>query len=94
MKSTVNETNIITSSNAITPDGKLLNIEINENILNTSETFGKNHIAINTPIVKTHAIIWFSVTLDANIPNEIYAALNKKYPKSVQPAIAKFTVPK
>ena len=94
MKSTENDTNIITSSNAITPDGKLLNIEIKENIVKISEILGKNHIAINTPIVKTHAIIWFSVTLDANIPKAIYALLNKKNPKSVQPAIAKLTVPK
>ena len=82
MKVTISEIEII-------PSGNLSNIVISENIDKFELKFGKNHITINAPIVSTQATIWFSVKLDANIPNEIYAKLNKKNPNKVDKATFK-----
>ena len=66
----VNDRNVTTSSSAICPDGNLLNIFISEKASKLLLKFGINHVAIKNPIVIIPAIIWFSVKLDANIPND------------------------
>ena len=68
---------------AINPDGNLSNILINESGVSISLKFGKNHVMIKNPMVITPAIIWFSVILDANIPNDMYAILSMKKPNRV-----------
>ena len=45
-------------------------------------------------IVITPAIIWFSVMLDANIPNDMYAMLSMKNPNSVTIAVCICGAPK
>ena len=90
----VNDTNEIISSKAISPKGNLSNIVTNDNGLNIVEKFGKNHVIMKNPIVTTPAIIWFSVILDANIPNDTYAILNKKNPSNVTSAVCTCGVPK
>ena len=79
---------------AISPDGNLLNIFINDSGSNIVLKFGKNHVIIKNPIVITPAIIWFSVILDANIPNDMYAMLSIKNPNSVISAVCICGVPK
>ena len=71
------------SSIAISPDGNLSNMFISDNGKNIWLKFGKNHVIMKNPIVITPAIIWFSVMLDANIPNEMYAILSIRKPISV-----------
>ena len=88
------DTSPTTSFNAINPCGALLNKFIIENTSSPLIISGKNHVAIKNPIESTPAIIWFSVKLDANIPNDIYAKLSKKNPPRVVNAVPKCGVPK
>ena len=90
----VNEINLTISSTAISPDGNLSNMFINENVESVLLMFGKNHVIMKNPIVSIPAIIWFSVMLDANIPNEIYAMLSNKNPNNVTNAVCICGVPK
>ena len=71
MHITVNVIKVTVSAILICPWGKLVNKFINEKFVNMLLKFGKNHVNIKNPIVITPAIIWFSVILDASIPNEI-----------------------
>ena len=52
------------------PEGNSSNKYIKEKISKFWLKLGKNHIIKNTAIGKTDAITWFSVRLDANIPND------------------------
>lgn len=82
------------SSKAISPDGNLSNMFIKEKDDSALLKFGKNHDIIKNPIVITPAIIWFSVMLDANIPNDIYAILSIKNPNRVTSTVCMCGVPK
>ena len=66
----------ITESSGISPLGNLLNILLSDSMdkIELCDAIpGKISIRMKNPIVITAAIIWFSVILDANIPNAIYA---------------------
>lgn len=67
---------------------------INDSGSNIVLKFGKNHVIMKNPIVITPAIIWFSVMLDANIPNDMYAMLSMKKPSSVTIAVCMCGAPK
>ena len=56
--------------------------------------FGKNQVMIKKAIVITPATIWFSVMLEANIPSEIYAILNRKNPSRVMKIVGRYRFPK
>ena len=71
MHAIVNVINVTVSAMSICPCGNLEYIFISEKLLNTLLNLGKNHVNMLNPTVKTPAIIWFSVILDANIPNDI-----------------------
>ena len=75
-------------------DGNLSNILISDNGSSIVLKFGKNHVIIKNAIVTTPAIIWFSVMLDANIPNDMYAILNIKNPSNVTSIVCMCGVPK
>ena len=85
---------VVISFIAISPDGNLLNMFISDNGSNIVLKFGKNHVIIKNPIVITPAIIWFSVILDANIPNDMYAILSIKNPSRVTNTVCICGVPK
>ena len=79
----VNDTSDTVSSIGITPSGNFPNRFTNEIIEKFAEKSGKNHVIMKNPIVIVAAIIWFSVKLDANIPNDIYAIDNNINPTRV-----------
>ena len=89
-----NVTNVIISLIEIIPCGNLSNISTKENIAKDSWNDGKNHIIKNATIEITAATIWFSVILDANIPNDIYAKLSNKKPPKVESATINDGFPK
>ncbi len=94
MKNIVKVMYVVISFIAISPDGNLLNMFISDSGSNIVLKFGKNHVIIKNPIVITPAIIWFSVILDANIPNDMYAMLSMKNPSSVTIAVCICGAPK
>ena len=55
--------------------------------------FGNIHVITKNPIDIIAAIIWFSVRLDANIPNEIYTITNNKNPNKVPIVVANSGTP-
>ena len=71
MQATVNVKNVTVSAISICPVGNFENILINEKLVNILLNCGKNHVNMKNPIVITPDIIWFSVILEAKIPNEI-----------------------
>ena len=54
---------------------------------------GKTHVIMKNPIEIIPAIIWFSVKLDVNIPNEIYYITNNKNPSNVANVVVNFGTP-
>ena len=54
---------------------------------------GKTHVIMKNPIEIIPAIIWFSVKLDVNIPNEIYDITNNKNPSNVANVVVNFGIP-
>ena len=61
--------------------GNFENRFIGDNIKNASDRFGKNHVASSNITVKIPDIIWLSVRLDMNPPNEMYDIVSSKNPK-------------
>ena len=61
--------------------GNFENKFIGDNIKNASDRFGKNHVASNSITVNIPDIIWLSVRLDINPPNDIYDIVSNKKPK-------------
>ena len=68
---TVNAINVTVSAMSICPYTNFENKFIKDKLAKISLKLGKNHDDIKNPIVIIPAIIWFSVRLDASIPNEI-----------------------
>ena len=54
---------------------------------------GRTHVIMKNPIEIIPAIIWFSVKLDVNIPNEIYDITNNKNPSIVANVVVSFGTP-
>ena len=67
----VNAINVTVSAISICPLGNLENILIKEKLVNMLLNCGKNHVNMKNPMVITPAMIWFSVMLEAKIPNAI-----------------------
>ena len=51
---------------------------------------GKTQVIMKNPIEIIPAIIWFSVKLDVNIPNDIYDITNNKNPSNVANVVVNF----
>ena len=66
---------------------------INESPDRLSLKSGNTHVIIKNPIDIIPAIIWFSVILDANIPNDIYDMQNSKNPNIVANAVVICGIP-
>ena len=54
---------------------------------------GKTQVIMKNPIEIIPAIIWFSVKLDVNIPNDIYDITNNKNPNNVANVVFNFGTP-
>ena len=54
---------------------------------------GKTQVIMKNPIEIIPAIIWFSVKLDVNIPNDIYDITNNKNPNNVANVVVNFGTP-
>ena len=72
MKITVKDPSSTRLASEMVPAGKeLVNAFTKENVCILGIKFGRNHNTSSTTVVKISAMIWFSVKLDANIPNAI-----------------------
>jgi len=73
--------------------GNFENRFIGDNIKNISDKFGKNHVASKSITVTIPDIIWLSVRLDMNPPNEMYDIVSNRNPKSAHNVSVTFVIP-